>query len=70
MQQGNGQFVLPYTAQQVSASSGEMHIQDMGELSWSCAELFLCSALAHCCIMRSTECSGDVYTYSSPLTPS
>lgn len=33
MQQGNGQFVLPYTAHQVAASSGEMHIQDMGEHS-------------------------------------
>lgn len=30
MQQGNGQFVLPYTAHQVAASSGEMHLQEMG----------------------------------------
>ena len=35
MQQGNGQFVLPYTAHQVAASSGDMHIQEMGELGWS-----------------------------------
>ena len=35
MQQGNGQFVLPYTAHQVAASSGDMHMQEMGELSWS-----------------------------------
>lgn len=32
MQQGNGQFVLPYTAQQVAAASGDMHIQEAGEL--------------------------------------
>lgn len=38
MQQGNGQFVLPYTAHQVAASSGDMHIQEMGEPSWTPAQ--------------------------------
>ena len=32
MQQGNGQFVLPYTAHQVAASNGDMqHVHEMGE---------------------------------------
>jgi len=32
MQQGNGQFVLPYTAHQVATSNGDMqHVHEMGE---------------------------------------
>ena len=47
MQQGNGQFVLPYTAHQVAASSGELHMQEMGEQA-GLPRTFSCRTL-QCC---------------------